>query len=228
MTLRAILLFLCSSVVWAGEVPENALRHLPTLRAVVEEYWADAPYRSAFAGQVEQETCVSLKHKKCWSPYAELKTAREYGFGLGQITVTKSFDNFQEARKLDSSLRDWQWENRYNAEFQLRTLVLTDRLNFGMFSWASDDYERMAFALGAYNGGRGGVLSDRRVCSATPGCDPSKWFRNVEHTSKKAKAAVKGYGKSFFEINREYVRNILTLRHMKYVPYMEKQNAKNL
>ena len=213
-------LVLCAGTVQAAEtVPANAVQHLPTLRTVIESHWADAPYRSVFAGQVEQETCVSLKHKKCWSPYAELKTEREYGFGLGQITVTKSFDNFQEARKLDSSLKNWQWENRYNAEFQLRTLVLTDRFNFGKFVWASDPYERMAFALGAYNGGVGGVLSDRRVCSTLPNCDPSRWFGNVEHTSRKAKVAVKGYGKSFFEINREYVRNILTLRRNKYVPH---------
>lgn len=213
-------LALCIGTVQAAEtVPANALQHLPTLRGVVEEHWADAPYRSVFAGQVEQETCVSLKHKKCWSPYAELKTEREYGFGLGQITVTKSFDNFQAARKLDSSLKDWQWENRYNAEFQLRTLVLTDRFNFGKFSWASSDYERMAFALAAYNGGVGGVLSDRRVCSALPTCSPGSWFGNVEHTSRKAKVAAKGYGKSFFEINREYVRNILTVRSAKYVPH---------
>lgn len=212
---------LCAGSVWAaGEIPENAKQHLPTLRTVVEDYWADAPLRSTFAGQVEQETCVSLKHKKCWSPYAELKTDREYGFGLGQITVTKSFDNFKEAKKLDSSLKNWQWENRYNAEFQLRTLVLTDKFNFGKFAWATDSYERMAFALAAYNGGLGGVLSDRRVCSASSSCDPSKWFGQVEHTSKKAKVAVKGYGKSFFEINREYVRNILTVRRHRYITHM--------
>lgn len=221
LTRICLLALLCAGTVQAAEpVPNSALPHLPTLRRVVDTYWNDAPYRSVFAGQVEQETCVSLKHKKCWSPYAELKTEREYGFGLGQITVTKSFDNFQAARKLDSSLKDWQWENRYNAEFQLRTLVLTDRFNFGKFSWASSDHERMAFALAAYNGGVGGVLSDRRICSTLPSCDPSRWFGNVEHTSRKAKTAVKGYGKSFFEINREYVHNILKIRQAKYVPHM--------
>lgn len=203
----------------AEALPSNALLHLPTLMAQVQTYWPDAPMRSVFAGQVEQETCVSLKSKKCWSPYAELKTAREYGFGLGQITITKSFDNFKEAKKLDSSLKNWQWENRYNAEFQLRTLVLTDRINFGKFGWASDPYERMGFALAAYNGGVGGVLSDRSVCRTVTQCDPARWFGHVEKASRKAKVAASGYGKSFFEINREYVRNILTLRRFKYVPH---------
>lgn len=206
--------------VHAEAIPANAAQYLPLLSEQVDRYWPDAPYRSAFAGQVEQETCVSLKSKKCWSPFAELKTDREYGFGLGQITVTKSFDNYKEAKKLDSSLRDWKWENRYNAEFQLRTLVLMDRNNFSLFAWAQGTYERMAFALAAYNGGVGGVLSDRAVCRNTAGCNPSSWFNNVERTSRKAKVAANGYGKSFFEINREYVRNILMLRRFKYVPFI--------
>ncbi len=202
------------------DLPPNAQIHLPVLVAEVKQYWPTAPLKSSFAGQVEQETCISLKHKKCWSPYAELKTAREYGFGLGQITVTASFDNFKGARKLDSSLKDWTWGNRYNAQYQLRTLVLMDRFNYAKFNWALDNHERMAFSLAAYNGGIGGVLSDRRVCSTVEGCDTSRWFGNVEHTSKKLKKPVSGYGKSFFEINREYVFNILNVRRAKYETYL--------
>lgn len=222
MTYRLLVsvLLLMAGAAHAGNIPPNAVQHLPVLKEQIVTYWPDAPQYSIFAGQVEQETCITLKHRKCWSPYAELKTEREYGFGLGQITITKSFNNFLEAKKLDASLKDWQWENRYDATFQLRTMVLTDRFNFSKFVWASDDYERMAFTLAAYNGGLGGVLSDRRVCSASPSCDPSKWFGQVEHTSKKAKVAVKGYGKSFFEINREYVRNILTIRRYRYITHM--------
>lgn len=215
-----ILLLAAMGSAQASTIPPNAVQHLPTLKEQIVAHWPDAPQYSIFAGQVEQETCITLKHRKCWSPYAELKTEREYGFGLGQITITKSFNNFLEAKKLDASLKDWQWENRYDAAFQLRTMVLTDRFNFSKFVWASDDYERMAFALAAYNGGVGGVLSDRSVCRLSPGCDPSKWFGNVERTSKKAKVAAKGYGKSFFEINREYVRNITGLRRFKYVPHI--------
>ena len=197
-------------------LPPLAHQYLPVLQAEVRQHWPDAPLKSAFAGQVEQETCITLKHRKCWSPYAELKTSREYGFGLGQITITLKFDNFKEAKKLSPTLKDWSWDNRYNAVYQLRTLVLTNRFNYGKFGFATKPTERMAFTLAAYNGGLGGVLSDRRVCVATVGCEPTRWFGHVEKTSRKAKVAVSGYGKSFFEINRSYVMSILCVRRFKY------------
>ena len=64
-------------------------------------------------------------------------------------------------------------------------------------------------------------MSDRRVCQATAGCDPGRWFGHVEKTSLKARAAIKGYGKSFFDINREYVVNVLQVRRSKYIAAME-------
>ena len=67
---------------------------MPTLATEQRTHWPDVPIRSALAAQVEQETCPSLKSAKCWNPRAELKTSREYGFGLGQLTVTQKFDNF--------------------------------------------------------------------------------------------------------------------------------------
>lgn len=210
----------CILAVSAVELPANALQYLPVLKGEIEAHWPDTFRRAYFGGQVEQETCISLKHRKCWSPTAELKTDREYGFGLGQITVTASFNNFEEARKLHPSLADWTWDNRYNAQYQLRSMVLKDKFNHGKFSWAVNERERMAFTFASYNGGIGGVLSDKRVCSTTPNCLTDRWFGNVEHTSRKAKVAAKGYGKSFFEINREYVVNVMTVRHQKYIPHL--------
>lgn len=199
----------------------NELKHLPVLVEELERSWPLVPCRSCLAAQVRQETCAGLKSKRCWSPYAELKTNREYGFGLGQLTVTSKFDNFKEAKKLDPTLRGWAWENRYNAVFQLRTLVLMDKMNYSKFSWASSSCDRMAFSVAAYNGGVGGVLSDRTVCRNTPGCDSSRWFNHVERTSRKAKVAASGYGKSFFEINREYVQHILLQYPSRYRPFFK-------
>lgn len=197
----------------------NEALYLPVLDREVREYWKGEPLKSVFAAQVQQESCITLKHPKCWSPMAELKTSREYGFGLGQITITSRFDNFKEAKKLDTSLKDWAWENRYNAEFQLRTLVLMDFSNYSKFGWAENDLDRMGFALAGYNGGVGGVLSDRAVCKTVPGCNPNLWFGNVENTSKKAKLPVSGYGQSFFQINRSYVSNGLGFRRTRYLEY---------
>lgn len=223
MKVLIVLLTLASSWVFGAEVPfvPGEVKHLPMLKSEIDRGWASVPCRACLASQVRQETCAGLKSKRCWSPYAELKTNREYGFGLGQITVTAKFDNFKEVKKLDPSLRDWTWENRYNAQYQLRSLVAMDRFNFGKVSGASSEFDRLAFSIAAYNGGLGGVLSDRSVCRATPGCEAGKWFGNVEGTSKKAKKAVSGYGKSFFEINRDYVQHIMKDYPPRYRSYFE-------
>jgi len=54
------------------------------------------------------------------------------------------------------------------------------------------------------------------VCSNTQGCNPRLWFGHIEHTSLKQKTAQAGYGKSFFEINREYAVNVVFKRRAKY------------
>ncbi len=200
----------------AQQVPPNAEKYAPTLVVEQRGHWPTAVQPFTMAGQVEQETCISLKSSGCWNPHTELKTSREYGFGLGQVTITSSFNAFNEERALDPSLKNWQWNDRYDPQMQLRGLVLKDRQLFIMVQGAASDEDRLAFAYAAYNGGMGGVLSDRRVCAATPQCDSRRWFGQVEHTSLKARAAVTGYGQSFFNINREYVHNILLVRSTKY------------
>ena len=201
------------------QLTANEQQYLPVLSDNVNIYWPDLKWKSMLGAQVRQETCPSLKSKMCWSPHAELKTSRELGIGLGQITITAQFDNFKAAKKLDTTMTNWTWENRYNANYQLRALVLMDKFNYGKFSWAAEEKDQLAFAFAAYNGGIGGVLSDRSVCRSTRDCDPTRWFGNVEHTSKKAKVAVNGYGNSFFAINRSYVTHITGEYHLRYLPF---------
>lgn len=206
-------------------LPKLALLYIPALVLAIDAHWPDVEPRSALAAQIEQETCPSLRHSKCWNPKAELKTSREYGFGLGQITVTSRFNVFEESKALHPSLSGWKWEDRYNAEYQLRVLVLKNRANYSRLKFAANNWQRMAFTFAAYNGGLGGVLQDRKLCSRTAGCDPSVWFDHVEKTSLKARTTVSGYGKSFFDINREYVRNVLYVRRPKYVPALDPSNG---
>lgn len=200
----------------ASGLPAGAVKYLPVLSAEQREHWVDILLPSALAAQVEQETCASLKSPHCWNPRTELKTDREYGFGLGQLTVTPKFNNFNEARRLDSSLRDWQFADRYDPAKQLRAMVLMDKSGYTRLPYITDPKERLAMAFSAYNGGLGGVLADRRLCAATAGCDSGKWFDNVERASLKAKVAVHGYGQSFFQINRGYVRSVMIERRSKY------------
>ena len=203
-------------------VPKLALVYIPLLLQQVGTYWPSMATPSALGAQVEQETCISLKSSKCWSPYAELRTSRERGVGFGQFTKTAKFDAIAEIKaQYPKDFAGWGWQNPYQAEYQMRGLVIKDRDLFRSFNFAANDTERFAMALSAYNGGRGGVLQDRRLCANTAGCDPSRWFGHIERTSFKARTTVSGYGKSFFAINREYVRNVLINRRDKYVPLMD-------
>ena len=219
--LMGILFLAFSSIAHANEPPKQSIQYLPVLQNEINSQWPDAPSRAIFAAQVEQETCPSLTSKKCWNPKTELKTDRENGFGLGQLTVTAKFDNFAEARKLDITLRDWQWKDRFDPAKQLRTMVLMDKTGYKRLSPILNPKERVAMAFSAYNGGYGGVQADRRVCANVAGCDPNRWFDNVELHSLKAKTAVKGYGQSFFQINRGYVRNIMGVRREHYAVWFK-------
>lgn len=209
-------------------IPPLALVYLPLLLQTQLAIWPAAPAPSFLAAQIEQESCVSLRHAKCWNPQAELKTAREYGFGFGQITRalrpdgSVRFDKFSELKTAHASLRGWQWEQRFDPALQMTALIEMDKAIYTRVT-AANSTERLAMTLAAYNGGETGLAQDRTMCRLTPGCDPARWFGHVETTSTKSRVKWQGYGKSAFEINREYPHNILLARYAKYVPYMEKK-----
>lgn len=231
--LIAMLFAFCVIVFWVipahakTDLPAGAIKYLPVLKTEIQTIWPDVQPYSTLGALIEQESCISLKHKKCWNPRAELKTDREYGFGLGQLTVTHKFNAFEEVKAMHPSMRDWRWEDRYNPSYQLRAIVLKNRNNFRAVSkWTPRNEDRMAFTFSAYNGGLGGLMKDRRLCANVKGCDTTRWFGHVEQHSFRSKVAVKGYGQSFFDINRGYVRNVWneTPRRKKYIPYLD-QNA---
>lgn len=217
--------FLCPASSNAQAIPVNAMTYLPRLVEAQREYWASAPIPDFMAGQVEQESCITLKHSKCWNPNAQLKTSREWGRGLGQVTTayradgSVRFDTQAELRSQFKELSGWTTERWADPDYQIRAIVLQDRTLFERAGWAFNDYERVAFTLSGYNGGFGGVLQDRRLCANTEGCNPDKWFGHVEKHSLKSKTPWNGYGKSAFEINREYVDQILNTRRFKYERY---------
>jgi hypothetical protein len=204
-------------------LPERAVQYLPDLKRVMVDIWPSMQSQSLIAAQIEQESCASLKSKKCWNPTTELKTPVEYGFGLGQLTIayrkdgTVRFNNFEEMKARFPELRAWKWENRYDPSYQLKTVVLMDKGLYNSIKWPTTDIEHYAFMMSGYNGGLRGVIQDRTLCTAMPGCDPDKWFDNVEKYSFKTRIKQHGYGQSAFEINRGYVRNVFFIRRKKYI-----------
>lgn len=197
---------------------ERASPYMPSLKANIDKYWPNVPFPSTLGALVEKESM--------WNPRAELcmprgsvppACGREYGFGFGQLTITPRFNVFEEVKTLHPDLRAWKFEDRFNPNYQLASVVLKNRLHYNQcVKVMNPGIDVTACGFSSYNGGFGGVLADRRVCSNTLGCDPRRWFGHVERTSLKAKEALPGYGQSFFQINRGYVRALILERPRKY------------
>lgn len=207
------------------KIPDRAVALMPDVIKAIDDIWPDMPMRSYFPAQIEAESCITLTHSKCWNPRAELKTSREYGFGLGQITIaynadgSERFNVFKEVKRQHPDLKNWEWEDRYNPLLQIKAIVVKNRVNWGAITWPTHDLDnKMAFLATYYNGGS--PVRDRNLCVNTKGCDPSKWWGNVELYSVKSKTKLKEYGnRSLFEISREYPRKVLIDKRPKYIPY---------
>lgn len=207
-------------------IPDNAYKFAPLLSRSISDLWSDHPYRAYFGGLAEQESCISLKHSRCWSPKSELKTPREQGLGIFQLTRawntngTLRFDALSEMRSKHPELRELSWSNlAERPDLQFAAAVLKVKDDYGKLFMVSNPVERIAFADAAYNGGLGGVQKERRACSLKSGCNPQAWFGNVEKTCLKSRAAL--YGKrSACDINREHVANVMLVRSPKYKRFM--------
>ncbi|GAA5787313.1 hypothetical protein [Chitiniphilus shinanonensis] len=218
----ALLVWLLAPRALAAELPDNARRNLPILVEEQARWWPALRTPSVLAAQVEQETCASLHSAACWNERAELKTSREYGFGLGQCTTAYRADGSErfschgELRaRHPEALAMWSWRNRYDARLQLRALVLQDKaLHAATARHAATEQDALAFMLNQYNAGPGMLARSRADCARRAGCDPGRWFGHVARAAGPSKTA--GYTRSFYAISREYVHNVLAVRRARY------------
>lgn len=207
------------------EAPPQAVALFPTLKAEQQAYWSELKNPSYLAAQIEQETCASLKNSKCWNYLAELKTSREHGVGLGQLTIAYSaagtvrFDALTElVQHHPKDLKGFSWSNWKDPRLQVRGVILKDRDTCNRITNTKTQADLVAMCMSAYNGGFTGLSNDRLSCRAKAGCDAGVWFGNVELTSIKAKTVIPGYGgQSPFSINRTYVQNVMNVRRGRYV-----------
>lgn len=205
-------------------VPTGAYHYCPLLQAEKNKLWPAHAAPAALCSLAEQETCPHLKHPQCWSQNARLKTAREEGAGLGQITRayradgTLRFDALAATKHLDTSLSEWSWDNVYQRpDLALRAIVVINRDCYNRLSrLVTDPQEVLRMCDAAYNGGYVGLQSERRACGLRGGCDPQKWMGNVERVCLKSKTKWKGYGLSACDINREHVHMVFNVRYQKY------------
>ncbi len=204
-------------------VPPPARTLLPLLAREQRTHWPGHPQPATLAALVEHESCITLTHPRCWNPASRLKTAREEGAGLGQITRawradgTLRFDALTELRSRHPALAGWSWDNVYRRpDLQLRAVVLMGlELDRSLAAVVPDRLARLDFVDAAYNGGRAGVLAERRACALASGCDPGQWFGHVERHCLKSKAALYGQ-RSACDINRHHVADVRRVRTPKY------------
>lgn len=207
----------------ARDIPPQATPYLPLLAAQVQALTPDMPAHY-FAALIEHESgCPAIK-RMCWQPTARLKTSREEGAGLGQLTRaykadgTLRFDSLHEARKLDPrGLNDLRWDNVYQRpDLQMRVMVLMTRQNWHRLTpMTADTTLRLQLTDLAYNAGLGRSLNDRRACGLTAGCDVHKWAGHIERTCTASRAPIYGT-RSACDISRHHVADVVGTRMTKY------------
>jgi hypothetical protein len=200
----------------------RALPLAPTMAAEIFRHWPELAWPHYVPALIEHESCLSLTHSRCWQPTSRLKSQREEGAGLGQLTRawrpdgTLRFDALAEMRQRHPALAELDWATIYQRpDLQIRALVLMSADNWRALRLVSDHWERLAMTDAAYNGGLGGVQSERRACGLRAGCDPQRWFGHVETVCLKSRQPLYA-GRSACDINRHHVQDVLHTRMPRY------------
>lgn len=225
--ISVLVLLLITTVVQGADVntdiPSQALRYKASIDNERDKFLPNFFEPAYFPALIEHESCISLTHSKCWNPAARLKTSREEGIGLGQLTRAYNsngrlrFDKLEEVKSTyKTHLRELAWGNiRERPDLQIRVITLMTMENWNQLEFIKDPFERLAMTDSAYNGGMSHLKKDRLLCGLTKGCDPNRWFGHVEGTSVKSRAALYA-GRSPYQINRHHVRDVLKVRVPKY------------
>lgn len=213
-------------------IPEKAYRYLPTIYEELDRIIPGFPYPYYVPALIEHESCISLKSKRCFDPTSELLTKREQGTGFFQLTRTfredgsTRFDVLSDMKKrYQADLKELAWGNiKQRPDLQIRSGVLLIRENYKSFYMISDNFERVAMADSAHNGGKKDVMRSRTVCGLAKNCDPQKWFLNTEKYCVKSKKPLYA-GRSACDINTHHPRDVMFTRMSKYKQHYQKAES---
>ncbi len=208
-------------------IPTNAKIYTPILDKQIKEYFPLFPIYYYFGGLIEQESCIVLTWHSCWNPKTQLRTSREQGAGLGQLTRAfynngkVRFDSLAALRREHMrELKNLSWSNIIQRpDLQMRGIILMSRDNYKRLWMIKNPLDRIAMSDSAYNAGLGRVYADRRLCNLEPHCNPNIWFGNVENAWTGARVPIYG-NRTAHDINKTHVYNVLVIRMRKYKPYL--------
>lgn len=224
-----LLFLLVTGLVSAAQVdyiPAQAFTYKDTIQKELDLYFPDLFNYNYIPSLAEQESCISLKHKKCWNSSSQLLSKREQGLGLFQTTRafredgSVRFDTLQAMRNnYMSELKESSWSTyKDRPDLQIRSAILMLRDDYKKLYNVKNPEYRMQMTDAAYNGGLGGVLKERRACGLALNCNPGIWFNNVEKYCLKSKKAIYG-NRTPCDINREHVSILWNIRLPKYKKY---------
>jgi hypothetical protein len=164
-----------TATVAAARAAGRAARALLARHAAGERAW-----RAGGAGDVHHARAPQLLE-----PARRAAHEREQGVGLGQLTRAFRADGSTRFDALSELVRAYPKRAlRPHVGQPLRSgaaaacaLVLKDRQGYRAITGASTPQDQLAMAFAAYNGGPGGLASDRRMCAATTACDKPAMVR---------------------------------------------------
>lgn len=182
----ALILFFTVCVGISRAEPVAALQFKRQLIREVHYRWGLEGPVAVMAAQIAQESG--------WRP----EVCSLYACGLTQFTPGTA----AWIKHLDPELASG---NRFDPRWAIRAMVLYDHRLYNQVPKTASDCDRWAFVLSSYNGGLGWLRRDVDLCRRTPGCDPTRWWGNVEKYSRRADWAIRE--------NRGYPRRILSNQH---------------
>lgn len=204
-------------------IPSKAFNYRDTIWKEIENYFPELYNYNYVPSLAEHESCITLKHKRCFEPSSQLLSKREQGVGLFQTTRafredgSLRFDTLTEMRnRYKAELKEASWSTYKNRpDLQIRAAILMLRDDYKKLYAVENPVHRMHMVDAAYNGGMGGLLKERRACGMAKNCDPNIWFNNVERYCLKSKKVLYG-NRSACDINRHHVKDVFYNNLPKY------------
>lgn len=204
-------------------IPPQAFTFKEIIKDELDKHFPTIPEYNYVPALFEHESCISLRHSRCWNSTSELRSKREQGLGIGQATRafredgTVRFDIIKDMRdRYKQELREANWDTfKHRPDLQVRLTVLLLRDNWRGLYAVQDPMARLHMTDAAYNGGIGWIQRERRACGLAKGCDPGIWFGNVENYCLRSKKAIYG-NRSPCDIAKHHPYDVFNNRLPKY------------